>query len=182
MKTDHLIQAILMCALLLMACNLLQPEQAAPTPTAEPANSAPCAFVWASKGASPEDQAALEKAFMDGGLPNVKADISLFGENCVDEKGNVVSFGAKDNDISLIIPVTDLQDEASLGNLLEKCIHLLQDLPGGTLPAPYIGNVNITLQSGSASVDLNFNFSHARQALEDGLQGAALYQSFKPNP
>ncbi len=180
-------------SILLAACNLPLTTSAAPatmapvttvpptgTPTATP-ESRPCGFQWASQSL-PDLSGQLAEAFRDAGLDVTSARAEAYGENCVDENGQVVYFAAMETDFRITIEVASLDDEAELARLLESTLAVLDGFPPDEIPGPQPGYIGITFEEASGGVlNLWFQTSRADALRQQGLSGVELLHALR-NP
>lgn len=160
----------------LTACTL--PAQLLPiTPTA---SYTPCAYVEGRKD-SPKLSALLTEKLKAAGLPLETVRAEAYGENCVTADYTVVSFSQREIDFYVTLHVEDLNDKTDLGNLLEKILISVDQLPPDQMgPSP--GYLGVTFQSGAQVDDLWFMLAEADALLKQGEKGAALYTSLARRP
>ncbi len=184
----------LLLALLLAACApaasatsraIEEPEQppanAPALETPPPEETPPCAFVWARREL-PELSAQLEEALQGLDVPRLTARAVAYGEDCLDEDGNPVYFATRQTDFYVMLEVESLQDEARLGDLLERVLTALGRFPTDQTPGPNPGYVSITFQAAGEARQLRFAITQAEQALREGLRGADLLRALHPTP
>jgi hypothetical protein len=153
-------------------------QEPSPTP---PPTEASCAFV--------EGRIALEELsgqFLEqlksAGLPVEKARAEAYGENCVSADGSQVRFAARETDFYMTLNVTDLLDEAALGDLLERALIIVELFPVGQTPGPNPGYVGVTFSAGAEVQNLWFTRNQANELRSQGLKGAQLYRALKGTP
>jgi hypothetical protein len=175
--------ACLLTLLLLTGCNLpLTPTPAASLGTTEgpasgPDPNHPCAFTWARQPLpelSDQLQQAIRKIQLDA-----SARAEAYGENCVDEQGEVVYFTAMETDLYISFPVTDLQDRPALGELLDQTLTILDEFPADQTPGPQPGYVSLRFETKDDTLNLWFPVTQAKQLRQDGKQGVELLKSLQ---
>jgi hypothetical protein len=182
-----------LAAMLLTGCTILMPGTPAvpapapvvestetpilPDPLVPPEEEAQCAFVWASRRL-PELTELLQAAFRNAQMEDIQADVSAYGENCLNpETKEIIRFATMRTDFYLNIAVEDIEDREALGRKLSTAMNVLQKFPSGTFPGPQPATVLIRFQNTDSSANLSFSIPEYEQALEDGLRGAALYSA-----
>lgn len=169
---------------LLCACNL--PEQGQPThiasePPADAATDTPlpelgdtgCGFVWAHEplpDLSREFDTALKEV-----LPQASGSADAYGENCLNNQGEVVRFLAMETDYYMTLKVDSLENKQELGLMLEQMLSVLSQFPVGETPGPQPGYVGITFQTTTDELRLWVSRREAEAALGSGLRGEELY-------
>ena len=181
----------ILAAALLTGCAILLPETPqppAPEPIVEPTltpilpdplvppeEEAQCAYMWASRHL-PELTDLVQAAFRSAQMEDVQADVSAYGENCLDpETKDVIRFATMRSDFYLNISVEDIENRDALGRKLFTVMDILKKFPPDTFPGPQPAAVLIRFQSGDAITNLSFSMAEYEQALEDELRGAALF-------
>ena len=150
-------------------------------PTSTPtAPYTPCAYVEGRKD-SPKLSALLTEKLKAAGLPLEAVRAEAYGENCVTADYKVVSFSQREIDFYVTLHVKDLNDKNNLGNLLEKILISVDQLPPDQMgPSP--GYVGVKFQSGAQVDDLWFMLAEADALLKKGTKGAALYAALATRP
>lgn len=165
--------------LLLSACNLPAPGTPAPgQPTdATEEDYTECGFVWAR-----EPLEELSKEF-DAALkavePGASGRAEAYGENCLNNQGEVVRFLAMETDFYATLQVEQLQDRQVLGGLLEQVLSVVAQFPVEETPGPQPGYVSVTFEAPTDALHLSFPQREAEAALENGLRGAALFDALQ---
>jgi hypothetical protein len=117
----------------------------------------------------------------DAGLPVETARVEAYGENCIAADNTVVSFSARETDFYATINVSDLNDEAKLGDYLEKILDIIDAVPPDqTGPNP--GYIGATFKNSDQLQNLWFTHTQANDLRKQGLQGADLYATLKGKP
>ncbi len=162
------------------APNTAVPPTATATPTATP-EYRPCAFRWASQPL-PDLTAQLSEALAQAGLEVASARAEAYGENCVDENGQVVYFATMETDFRVTLNVARLDDEAELGRLLDMTLAVLDKFPPEETPGPQPGYIGIAFEAASGGMlNLWFQASRADALRRQGLGGVELLEALK-NP
>ena len=137
----------------------------------------PCYFVWAYQDLpeiGQEFQSALESIF-----PEAKTRVNAYGENCVAEDGSA-TFGALETDFYVTLPVDDLNDEATLGEIVEQTLTLIiEQFPRPIVPGGQDGFVEFSFVAGNETHILRAPIPLAKELLEKGLHGAELLQALE---
>jgi hypothetical protein len=135
-----------------------------------------CAHVWASRPL-PEFTDLLQAAYRSAGIDGVQADVSAYGENCVDvETKQIVRFMTMRSEFYLSVIAEDLESKDALSRQLISVMNVLQKFPADTFPGLEPNTVIIRFESGGEAAILSFRMDEFEQAIEDGLRGAALYE------
>lgn len=134
-----------------------------------------CAYVWATQPL-PELSAKLQQRLEKQEVLAAEVNAAAYGENCVLADGSVVRFLARQTDLYFKVPVTDIEDKQTLGELTEGIINFVQDIPANTLVGTQSGyiQVNFTTNFGEI-ISLWFQTSTGQAALDAGLHGAELF-------
>ena len=182
----YLFRSSVVFLILLSACNFPGPEQtivpetAPAKPTDTPAQDVPyteCGFVWAR-----EPLAELSKEF-DTALKAVQPQASgyaeAYGENCLNNQGEVVRFVAMETDFYVTLKVRDLEDKRVLGEFIEQILGVVIEFPVDETPGPQPGYVGITFEAPGDELRLWFTQLEAQAALDKGLQGEELFNSLQ---
>ena len=160
-----------------LAQNTLSPANPPPTsvselpPTTEPSAPGQCYYNWAYEelpDISAEFQTAVRTV-----VPEAEARATAFGENCVYQDGSA-TFGAMETDFYVVISVSDLTDNETLGTLIEKIIPILDGFTPPRVPGPKEGFVEFTFRNGENQRVLRVPIPLGRQLREQGLRGAEL--------
>jgi hypothetical protein len=143
----------------------------ADTPAVTVSANQPCAYTWAYKDL-PEISAEFEDAVKTV-LPEANAHALAFGEDCTAADGSS-TFGAMETDFYVILSVTDLDDDWSLGNFIEQILPILDGFAPPRVPGPNEGFVEFTFRSGENQRVLRISLPLGRELREQGLHGAEL--------
>jgi len=180
-----IIKLSLLLPLLLSACNFpalgttavplitdTAPARSTDTPTQE-FSSTECGFIWARE--TLED---LSKEF-DAALKALDSKASgraeAYGENCLNDQGEVVRFLAMETDFYVTLKVDSVTEKQILGELLEQVIRVVAHFPVETTPGPQPGYVGIDFEGpGGDALHLWFPQSEGESALQNGLRGEDL--------
>lgn len=185
---------LLALTLLLSGCNIpLEPHNDAisanPSPepvtttmqsTADINNDRPCGFQWATQ-TLPELSIEVEQALKDAGLPNARARADAYGENCIDENGEIVYFATMETDFHITLKAKDLADLTELGQLLDTTLTALDNFPTDETPGLQPGYIGITFEARGEELRLWVMLSRVDQLRQEGLTGTELLQALR-NP
>ena len=172
--------------ILLSACNLPGPEQtivpetAPAKPTDTPAQDVPyteCGFVWAR-----EPLAELSKEFdtaLKAVQPGASGYAEAYGENCLNNQGEVVRFMAMETDFYVTLKIRDLEDKSVLGELIEQVLAVVAEFPVDETPGPQPGYVGIMFEAPGNELRMWFTQLDAQAAIDKGLQGEELFNSLQ---
>ena len=83
-----------------------------------------------------------------------------------------------ETDFNITLPVSDLSDEAVLGEWIVKVMQVIQAIPPDQIIGPRPGRVGIRFESNGESQDVSF-YIDQYGALPAGLGNAELYQTLK---
>jgi hypothetical protein len=176
---------------LLVACNFprtgvsVQPPSETITEsgtqqTVEPTQgyeSTECGFMWASNPL-PELSGDFDKALKEV-QPQASGYAEAYGENCIDNEGNVVRFLTMETDFHVTIKVNDLQDRQVLGKLIEQVLAVVAKYPPEDTPGLQPGYVGITFESPTDELRLWFTQTDGETAIENGLRGEELLNALQ---
>jgi hypothetical protein len=191
MRTHFLRTIGILIIVLLSACNFPGPGQAIPGAPAVPdtlpieetvepvqeAVSTDCAFMWANKPL-PELSDELIQVMKDYPLES-EGYAQAYGENCVTSEGEVVRFLAMETDFYITLQVDDLEDERTLGELVEQVMEMLTEFPTEATPGPQPGYVGITFEAPEDSLRLWVMRTKIETALDNGLRGEELLKALQ---
>jgi len=152
------------------------PAQATDTP-AQDDSYTECGFVWARA-----PLADLSKEFdvaIKDLLPQASGYAEAYGENCLNNKGEVVRFLAMETDFYVTLKVENLQDKQALGESIEQVLHVVAQFPVETTPGPQPGYIGITFEAPTDELRLWFTQVDAGAALENGLHGEELFNALQ---
>jgi hypothetical protein len=147
-----------------------EPLVIAITPSVE--SSSPCAYTWTYHDL-PEISAEFEAA-AKALLPEADAHASAFGEDCVSAEGRAVRFSAMETDFYVVISVTDLNDNETLGALIAQVLPALDHFATGSVPGPKEGFIEFTFRAGEDQRVLRVPLPLGRELREKGISGAEL--------
>jgi hypothetical protein len=146
-------------------------------PLEEPDPEVQCAYVWASRHL-PEFTELLQAAYRTAQMDDVAADVSGYGENCLDPvTKQIVRYAIMRSDFYLNVTVGDIENRDALGQKLSTVMAVLQGFPAETFPGNQPSSILVRFESGEDSIILSFTMTAYEQALEDGLRGAALFEA-----
>lgn len=176
---------------LLSACNFPGQGQPAPGVTLVPVTApaqitdtpsqdytyTECGFVWAREplgDLSKEFDAALKEV-----QPQASGYAEAYGENCINNQGEVVRFAAMETDYYVTLEVENLEDKEALGLLSEQVLGVLAQFPVEDTPGPQPGYVGITFEAPTGELRLWFTRVDAEAALKNGLHGEELFNALQ---
>ena len=167
------------CLILLNACSLpvTQTPPSLPatlTPTSE-AYSGNCGYQWAQKDL-PELSGEFQQAIQEL-QPEAKANAFAFGEDCVYADGHAV-FSAMETDFNITLQVSDLSNEADLGEWIVQVMQVVENIPSEKIEGPRPGRVSLEFRSASEQKYVNF-YIDQYQSLPAGLSNAEIYQALQ---
>lgn len=145
-------------------------EITAPAPTFEG-----CAYQWAY-----QDLPKLSSDFqqsIQALQAEAQASAFVFGENCIHAEGRT-DFIAMETDFNVTLQVTDLSNEAELGEWIVKVMQVIEKIPEEEIVGPRPGRVSIALQVSSEQKFVNFYVDQYR-ALPAGMSNTEIYQALQ---
>jgi hypothetical protein len=125
----RIIQPVVILVIILSACHP-QVHSGTQIPSSQETSIAPtaeyvqCGWIWATQPL-PEVDARLKQALQASNLAGWQASAEAFGENCLDNSGQVDHFAARDMDFHFQVQATDLSDFNELGSLVERTMSIL---------------------------------------------------------
>ena len=140
--------------------------------------STDCGFMWASNPL-PELSGDFDKALKQV-QPQASGYAEAYGENCIDNEGNVVRFLTKETDFHITLKVNNLEDKQALGELIEQVLAVVAKFPKEETPGPQPGYVGITFEAPTDELRLWFTQMDAETAIESGAKGEALFNALQP--
>jgi hypothetical protein len=170
---------ILLLVILLAACNLpaftpmLRPTTVTDTPDTETGYTE-CYWNWASQPL-PDLSAEVQSALEAVGLRGVTASAEAYGENCIIGTGEVDHFATMETDFRIRMEVHDLADIATLGDLLEQILVVLDAFPPEATPGPQPGYIGVRFVHETEDINLWFTVMYGDSARAQGLHGANLF-------
>lgn len=167
------------------ACNFPEPGQPIGATTAtetatlsQEHTSNECGYTWANEEL-PELSNSFSQALQDT-LPGAQGFARAYGENCVSETGEVVRFLAMETDFHITLKVENLENEQTLGELIEKVMDVLEEFPTDETPGPQPGYIGFTFESPEESFRLWVMRTEVEAALESGKHGEELFNALQP--
>ena len=139
--------------------------------------STDCGFMWASNPL-PELSGDFDKALKQV-QPQASGYAEAYGENCIDNEGNVVRFLTMETDFHITLKVNDLEDKQVLGKLIEQVLAVVATYPPEETPGPQPGYVGITFEAPTDKIRLWFIQKDGESAIKNGLQGAELFNTLQ---
>lgn len=153
-----------------------EPLVIAITPSEE--SSSPCAYTWAYHDL-PDITVEFASA-IKALIPEADARASAFGEDCINADGRAMSFSAMETDFYVTISVADLNDNETLGILIEKILPILDNFPLDKVSGPKEGFIEIIFRAGEDQRVFRLPLSRGRELREQGLHGAELIGAIQP--
>jgi hypothetical protein len=145
-----------------------------PTETPTPGTEyTQCAWTWATQSL-PDLTTKVQSALEEAGLKGVTVSAEAYGENCIIGTGTVDHFAAMETDFRFQAEVTDLSDKASLGDLLERILVVLDAFPTDATPGPQPGYIGVHFFHETEEINLWFKVTASDSARSKGLHGAEL--------
>ena len=183
----RVICALLLLTLILSACTLPVASPQPPPPstteappalptTAAPPESQNCGYQWAYQDL-PELSSSFQ-ASIQALQPEAEAYAYAFGENCILPDGSVARFIPMETDFNITLQVTDVADEAALGEWMVRIMEVVQNIPQEQIVGPRPGRVSIIFQSNASQSAINF-YIDQYQALPAGLSNAEIYRALQ---
>ncbi|NPV75851.1 MAG: hypothetical protein HPY59_05675 [Anaerolineae bacterium] len=149
------------------------------TTTPETETGGPCAYTWTTRSL-PDVSEEATAAFNRAGLYHVEVKAEAYGENCVNTlTKSATSFTVMETDFRVIAKVEDIQDQDALGGILYRIIEALLSLPLDTYPGTRMGYAGVRFTDDVGEVNLWFELQAGREAVEQGLRGAALLEALR---
>ncbi len=150
-----------------------QPTESAVTDA--PSNSQDCGYQWAYKDLP--DTASNFQQSIQALQPGAQASAFGFGENCVHADGSS-KFLPMETDFNVTLQVSDLSDQATLGDWIVKVMQVIENIPADQIIGPRPGRVSIAFESNGQRQAINFYIDQYR-SLAAGLSGAEIYQALQ---
>ena len=144
--------------------------------TAVPPESQNCGYQWAYQDL-PELSSSFQSS-IQALQPEAEATTYVFGENCVLPDGSVARFIPMETDFNITLPVTDVADEAGLGEWIVRIMEVIHSIPQEQIIGPRPGRVSVIFKAGTAQAGVNF-YIDQYQALPSGLSHTEIYQSLQ---
>jgi hypothetical protein len=140
-----------------------------------PSNPQECGYQWAYKDLPDLTEAFLQS--IQALQPAAQAVASGFGEDCVHADGTA-TFVPMETDFNVTLPVSDLSDEAALGEWIVKVMQVIENLPPDQIMGPRLGRVSILFESNEERKGTSFYIDQYR-ALGTGLSYTEIYQALQ---
>lgn len=151
-----------------------------PDDLATPVPSYPqgCGYQWAYKD-MPELSASFLQSVQVLQL-EAQAYAYGFGEDCVHADMSR-TFIPMETDFNVLLQVSDLQDEAVLGEWVVKIMQIIESIPPEQIIGPRPGRVGIMFESNGQRAGVGF-YIDQYQALAPGLSNAEIYLALQALP
>lgn len=135
----------------------------------------PCAYTWASQPL-PELSQTLQQRLEKQEILATEVRAAAYGENCILADGTVDHFLTRQTDLYFQVPVVEIEDRQTQGEIAAQIIQFVDDIPSGTLFGPQEGYIQINYTTAAGQMQsLWFSVSEGRAAVGSGLQGAELF-------
>jgi hypothetical protein len=134
-----------------------------------------CGYQWAY-----QDMPDLSTRFLQSIQalqPGAQANAFVFGENCVHADGST-TFLPMETDFNLTLQVSDLTNEADLGEWIVKVMQVIGNIPPEQISGPRPGRVSIRFEANGEQGSVAF-YIDQYHALQAGLGNAEIYQTLK---
>ena len=147
--------------------------------TLPPPNPQDCGYQWANQDL-PELSRSFQASIQEL-QPEAQANAYAFGENCIHEDGSIGGFSAMETDFTITLQVSDLADQADLGEWIVKVMQVIENIPQDQIVGPQPGRVSIIFQSNGDQAVVNF-YTNQYQNLPAGLSNSEIYQALQTPP
>lgn len=143
------------------------------------APSGDCGYMWATHD-NPELSTAFEQQVkaIDA---NASAHVSGYGEDCIYADGRS-TFLVMQTDFYVRRPVTDLANEAELGNFAARVMESVLQIPRDEIPGPNDGFVEFRFEQSAAGQNILRIPIQQYITEAQGMTGAELIQKFSSQP
>jgi hypothetical protein len=131
-----------------------------------------CAYRWANQDLpelSNDFRSALQNLH-----PGAAGYAFVFGEECIHDDGTV-TFLPMETDFNIILPVSDLSDEAELGGWVIQVMHVIENIPPEQIRGPRPGRVSLLFEAGSDRTGVSF-YIDQYQTLPENLNSAEIFR------
>ncbi len=168
-------------AVIVVAAATRLPTERPPTLTSAPSlqptvaiNNTSCAWAWARQDL-PEITHSAQDALNAAGIMRTNVRVEAYGENCLEQTGDVRYFTAMTTDFYFTteIETGDLDNGAILAAFIKPLYNIAAAIPRDRIPAPP-GYFDLTFTSSAGAVRLRARFDDAQAAIERNLKGVAL--------
>jgi hypothetical protein len=107
-----------------------------------------------------------------------KANVFVFGENCIHFDGSVGEFHARETDFRITLQVNDLMNESDLGAWIVKLMQIITAIPPEQIVGPIPGMVFLIFQAGSDQRAMTFGIDQF-QNLPPNSNDAEIFQALQ---
>jgi hypothetical protein len=143
-------------------------------------SSTQCGWQWAYEEL-PELSALFDDA-VKVSIPNSSSRASAYGENCLDNDGQVVYFLTMETDFHVTVPVETLDDYNTFGNWIAQVMQVVDGLPSNLIEGPQPGFVEFRFENGSSEfIILRVPIQEYNESA-NGKTGVELFRSKCFNP
>lgn len=151
-----------------------------PSDTPVPPTPMQCAYAWANKDL-PDETAFVQDALKKAGQGDVEAALSAYGENCLNTAtDSIIGFTAMQTDFFFSIPVDDLNNRLVMGQRAAQILRVVAQFPPGKVPGVNTGYVALVYGDGRDEKRLWFKVEMGLGALDNGVDGEALFDLLSP--
>jgi hypothetical protein len=141
-----------------------------------PPDTQNCGYQWANQDL-PELSSSFQQSLQTL-QPEAQGAAFAFGENCILPDGSIGGFLPMETDFSITLQVSDLNNEADLGEWIVKVMQVIAAIPQEQIMGPRPGRVNMTFQAGAEQKIVNFYIDQYR-GLPSGLSTAEIFQTLQ---
>lgn len=149
-----------------------------PSPAEQPPYGA-CIWQWATE-LLPDLTADLILDLSDAGLTVAPDEtrVTAFGENCLEQSGEVAYFAAMQTDFDVSLAVAALTDRDAVGDALRQVLAtIVTGYSVDETPGPNPGRIIITVQDGTDSLTVMVAYQAAADLLAQDMSGAELFDA-----
>jgi len=140
----------------------------------------PCGYQWAYN-ALPNLTAQFDQAVKNL-IPNSNSHATAFGENCIDNDGQIVNFLTMETDFYVVVSLESTDDYETLGNWIAGVMQVVDDLPDDQIPGPKAGFVLFQFEkSTSESFGVQVPIQQYNEVAQ-GKTGKELFDLFYTKP
>jgi hypothetical protein len=140
--------------------------------TIAPTSSQGCAYRWAYQDLpdlSTDFQSALQEL-----QPGARGYAFAFGEDCVHDDGTV-TFLPMETDFNITLPVSDLSNDAELGDWIIRVMQVIENIPPEQIRGPRPGRVSLFFEAGTEKTGVSFYIDQYK-ALPANLNSAEIFR------
>ncbi len=146
-------------------------KQPAPTPVIDQTQT-PCR--WAMSFQPLYEITTDVHLAMRNEFPRADVKVRAYGARCVDDSDKTIAFTASQTNFYVILPVTDLNNDAALGDMAAKALKILDGFGPDRVPGNTSGDIEITFLSGTTARILQFSVEWGKDARKKASGGKDL--------